>query len=71
MTTTNPITGDPIQTKPASDNYRDNFDRVFRKPCPRCGKVNAADIHTCTPLEIMEAQQQLTDLCQDEDNARR
>ena len=49
MTTTNPITGDPIKTKPASDNYRENFDRVFRKACPRCGKVNAADIHTCTP----------------------
>jgi hypothetical protein len=31
MTTRNPITGDPIQTKPASDNYRENFDRIFRR----------------------------------------
>jgi 1,2-phenylacetyl-CoA epoxidase PaaB subunit len=66
MTTRNPITGDPIQTKPATDNYRENFDRVFRKACPRCGKVNAADIHTCTPPEVMQAQQQLTDLAQGE-----
>jgi hypothetical protein len=54
MTTTNPITGDLIKTKPASENYRDNFDRIFRQT-----------------KEIMEAQQQLTDLCQDEDNAGR
>jgi hypothetical protein len=23
-------------------------------PCPRCGKTNPADIHTCTPKEVME-----------------
>lgn len=23
-------------------------------PCPRCGKTNPADIHTCTPEEVMK-----------------
>jgi hypothetical protein len=49
MTTRNPITGDAIQTKPATDTYRKNFDRIFRQT-----------------KEIMEAQQQLTDLAQGE-----
>ena len=22
----------------------------YTEPCPRCGKVNPADIHTCTPM---------------------
>ena len=29
--TKNDITGDTIATKPASDNYRANYDAVFRK----------------------------------------
>ena len=37
VTAKNPITGDTIATKPASDSYRDNFDAIFRKkastPC--------------------------------------
>ena len=49
MTTRNPITGDPIQTKPATDTYRENFDRIFRQT-----------------KQVMEAQQQLTDLAQGE-----
>jgi hypothetical protein len=23
-------------------------------PCPRCGKTNPAEIHTCTPKQVME-----------------
>ena len=25
-------------------------------PCPRCGKTNPADVHTCTPKEVMEQE---------------
>lgn len=32
MATTNPVTGDEIKSKPASDKYRDNYDAIFRKP---------------------------------------
>lgn len=30
MSSTNPITGDKIQTKTISDQYRNNFDAIFR-----------------------------------------
>lgn len=33
MATTNPITGDAIQTKPSA-KYADNFDAIFRKEQP-------------------------------------
>lgn len=34
----NDITGDKIATKPASDAFREGFDRIFGKPaaCKRC-----------------------------------
>jgi hypothetical protein len=35
MTSRNPITGDKIQTKVTTDEYRDNYDKIFNKPC--CG----------------------------------
>lgn len=31
MATKNDITGDIIQTKSASELYRDNYDRIFKK----------------------------------------
>lgn len=31
MATTNPITGDSIQTKTVSDAYRNNYDAIFGK----------------------------------------
>lgn len=31
MTSKNDITGDKLATKPASDAYRDNWDRIFGK----------------------------------------
>lgn len=31
MTTTNSITGDKIQTKNVSEQYRSNYDLIFRK----------------------------------------
>jgi len=34
MATTNPITGDSIQTKTVSEKYRSNYDAIFRKPEP-------------------------------------
>jgi len=29
MTTKNDVTGDAIKSKPSSDTYRDNYDRIF------------------------------------------
>ena len=34
MVARNDITGDAIQTKTASQNYRDNYDNIFRKTKP-------------------------------------
>ena len=31
MATKNDITGDTVTSRPASDNYRDNYDAIFRK----------------------------------------
>lgn len=31
MTARNDITGDSIQTKPGTEAFRDNFDRIFKK----------------------------------------
>lgn len=31
MTTTNDITGDKLKTKPANNQYRDNYEAIFRK----------------------------------------
>ena len=31
MATKNDITGDTLKTKPASDKYRENWDRIFGK----------------------------------------
>ena len=35
MTTRNEITGDSLRTRPSSDSYRDNFDRIFGKKPPK------------------------------------
>ena len=49
MATTNPITGDKIQTKSPSKAYSDNFDNIFRKIEPatlgseNVGKKNLVD----------------------------
>lgn len=33
MTTArNPVTGDALQTRPTSQQYRDNWDKIFGKP---------------------------------------
>lgn len=37
--------------------------------CPRCGKPNPAEIHTCTPPEVCEAEQKLNDLFEKEGEA--
>lgn len=31
----NPVTGDKLQTKPASDKYRENYDKIFKKDKPQ------------------------------------
>ena len=51
MTTHNDITGDAIKTKEITDKFRENFDKIFNSTCPRCGKTDPADVHTCTPKE--------------------
>ena len=44
MTTSkNDITGDELKSKPVNDNYRDNFDEIFKK---KTGKVEADEVHT-------------------------
>ena len=48
MTTKNDITGDKLATKPASEAYRDNWDRIFGKThcvCEACreGVLHASD----------------------------
>ena len=36
----------------AKDAYiAGQFDGMKIKPCPRCGKTNPAEIHTCTPKQ--------------------
>ena len=35
MVARNDITGDSIQTKTATQSYRDNYDNIFKKPDPR------------------------------------
>ena len=51
MTTHNDIIGDAIKTKEITDKFRENFDKIFNSTCPRCGKTNPADVHTCIPKE--------------------
>lgn len=59
MTAKNDITGDKLISKTNTDEFRDNFERIFGRPplkeCERCGKVLAPagtyHIHTCTPKE--------------------
>ena len=31
MTTRNSVTGDKIKSRPPTDKYRENYDRIFRK----------------------------------------
>lgn len=57
MATKNDITGDNIISKKNNDKFRDGYDNVFKKEhreCKRCGEVNPAEIHTCTPKENKE-----------------
>lgn len=35
MVAKNEITGDSIMTKAVSSTYRDNYDRIFKKPSPQ------------------------------------
>lgn len=38
MATTNDVTGDALVSKPTTNNYRDNYDRIFRSDkSPRKG----------------------------------
>lgn len=43
MTSKNDITGQKQQTKPASDTYRDNYDRIFGTKVPQDAE--------CKPVE--------------------
>lgn len=50
MAASNDITGDPIQTPPPSQAYRDGYDRIFSKqkqqqqPVPTARQMRAEDI---------------------------
>ena len=50
MAASNDITGDPIQTPPPSQAYRDGYDRIFSKqqqqqqPVPKARQMRAEDI---------------------------
>lgn len=39
----NPITGDAIQTKVNSDNYRNNYDLIFRRKTEKDISVDCVD----------------------------
>lgn len=43
MTTRNDITGDPIASKPATEQYRENFDRIFNRDADTSTCSNKAD----------------------------
>lgn len=40
MTTRNEITGDSIRSKPTTEQYRENFDKIFNKEEKRDGQNN-------------------------------
>lgn len=44
MATKNSITGDSIQTKPTTDKYRDNYDKIFARKDPK-GKAKPTQAH--------------------------
>ena len=50
MTNKNDVTGDRLVSKPVSDAYQENWDRIFNK-CKVCGKNlgNGFGVHTCSP----------------------
>lgn len=41
----NDITGDTLATKPASDLYKENYDKIFGKTCQNSGCRNKATVH--------------------------
>jgi len=56
----NDITGDELKTKHSTPLYRDNHDRIFGRKCKRCGEVNPAEIHTCSPQQYKEENEAST-----------
>lgn len=77
MTTRNDITGDAIASRTTSDDYRNNFDAIF-KMAKRLQPTNATlakeserlrianNVALGTPPAVREAMQRLTDLLQTE-----
>ena len=50
MATTNDITGDSIQTKTNTEQYRDGWDRIFgKKKKPETNEAPAVDIGLVVP----------------------
>lgn len=37
MTDRNPYTGEKLQSRVPSTDYRSNYDRIFKKNCANCG----------------------------------
>lgn len=45
MTARNDITGDAIASRGTTDNYRDNYDRIFGKKKPNSATITLTGIH--------------------------
>lgn len=45
MTSRNDITGDKIQTKVVTQEYRENYDKIFSKDKECCGKCSPCNGH--------------------------
>lgn len=44
MTSKNDITGDKLQTKAASEEYRNNYDLIFKKPTQLPAQQKPVDV---------------------------
>jgi hypothetical protein len=58
MSSKNDITGDSIQTKVASNAYRNNFDVIFRKPTPLKQENDNESKEICSPpiLDVLPSK---------------
>lgn len=56
MIAKNDITGDTLATKPASDAYRDNWDRIFEKGKIDLSAVYAKDFAKAAAPTVQKAE---------------
>jgi len=53
MATKNDITGDALVSKRSNENYRDNYDRIFKKEEPMQPEAVAEDVTKERPTRIL------------------